>query len=65
MQVGAFIYLFLQKLTERRVLFFNHEVVPNYLRTKCEPAAEEKLHAYQTRANSIGPDPLQVLNMYL
>ncbi|KAK2167382.1 hypothetical protein LSH36_28g01043 [Paralvinella palmiformis] len=49
----------LEKLTERRVLFFNHEVVPNYLRTKCEPAAEEKLHTYLTRANSIGPDPLQ------
>jgi hypothetical protein len=33
----------LEKLTEGRVQCFNHEVVPDYLRTKPEPEVEDKV----------------------
>lgn len=36
------VILLLQNLTEHRVQSFSNEVVPNYLRTKPEPATEEK-----------------------
>merc|ERR1711934_903129 len=47
------------KFTERRIPFFNHEVVPNLLRTKLDPSIEErdlKIHEeafrkYQTVEN--------------
>lgn len=43
----------LEKLTEGRVLAFNHEVVPDYLRTKPEPEVEEKVTLLSVKASSI------------
>ncbi|XP_021344830.1 mediator of RNA polymerase II transcription subunit 8-B-like, partial [Mizuhopecten yessoensis] len=40
----------LEKLTERRVFAFNHEVVPDYLRTKPEPDVEKKIQESSVRA---------------
>ena len=39
---------------------FNHEVVPDYLRTKPEPDAEEKLSQLQTKVNNLPSDSNQV-----
>ena len=39
---------------------FNHEVVPDYLRTKPEPEVEEKMTQITSRANSSTTD-LQVM----
>uniref|UniRef100_A0A0B6ZSV2 Mediator of RNA polymerase II transcription subunit 8 n=1 Tax=Arion vulgaris TaxID=1028688 RepID=A0A0B6ZSV2_9EUPU len=49
----------LEKLTEGRVLAFNHEVVPDYLRTKPEPEVEEKVQVLSTKASSITPEVAQ------
>lgn len=43
----------LEKLTEGRVVMFNHEVVPDYLRTKPEPEVEEKTQQLTNKANQI------------
>ena len=57
----CFKLLFLQqKLTEGRVVMFNHEVVPDYLRTKPEPEVEEKSQQLTTKANQITQDLAQV-----
>ena len=57
----CFKFLFLQqKLTEGRVVMFNHEVVPDYLRTKPEPEVEEKSQQLTTKANQITQDLAQV-----
>jgi len=54
----------LEKLTEGRVLAFNHEVVPDYLRTKPEPEVEDKLTLLSVKASSITLDMAQKqLNM--
>ena len=47
-------------MTEGRVYAFNHEVVPDYLRTKPEPEVEEKMHTLATRAAAIPQDTFQV-----
>ena len=39
---------------------FNHEVVPDYLRTKPEPEVEEKSQQLTTKANQITQDLAQV-----
>ena len=58
-----FVYLLpftFQKLTEGRVVMFNHEVVPDYLRTKPEPEVEEKTQQLTTKASQITQDLAQV-----
>ena len=55
----------LAQLTEGRMPIFNHETVPNYLRTKLEPEAEERIVQQQEIAKSISPDNLRKqLNLF-
>ncbi|XP_014668481.1 PREDICTED: mediator of RNA polymerase II transcription subunit 8-like [Priapulus caudatus] len=49
----------LQKLTEERVPAFNHEVVPDYLRTKPEPDVEHRDKQLLARANQVAPENAQ------
>jgi len=49
----------LEKLTEGRVFAFNHEVVPDYLRTKPDSEAEEKMNQLSARASQTTPDNIQ------
>lgn len=49
----------LAKTTEGRVQAFNHEMVPDYLRTKPDPEIEAKENIIQTRASSISADQAQ------
>lgn len=46
----------LVRVTENRVQAFNHEVVPNYLRTKPEPEIEEKERHLYLKASNMNPD---------
>lgn len=46
----------LKKLTEGRVAMFNHEIAPNYLRTKLEPDAEEKTQQLANKAQQVTQD---------
>ena len=50
-----------QKLTEGRVMAFNHEVVPDYLRTKPDPEVDDKMMQFQNRASQMTPEMLQVV----
>ena len=47
-------------MTEGRVPAFNHEVVPNYLRTKAEPEVEERELQIKQKAATIAPEQAQV-----
>ena len=47
-------------MTERRVIAFNADVVPHYLRTKPEPEVEERLQPVLNRASSLTPEMAQV-----
>ncbi|KAL4237057.1 mediator of RNA polymerase II transcription subunit 8 [Mactra antiquata] len=49
----------LRKLTEGRLLFFNHEIAPNYLRTKLEPEVEEKTQQLVTKAQQTTQEQTQ------
>ncbi|XP_077981522.1 mediator of RNA polymerase II transcription subunit 8-like [Glandiceps talaboti] len=49
----------LEKMTEGRVPAFNHEVVPNYLRTKPEPDLDEKEHQLSSSASQLTPEMVQ------
>lgn len=49
----------LEKLTERRVFAFNHDVVPDYLRTKPEPDVEKKIQESNVKATINTPDVAQ------
>ena len=51
-----------QKMTEGRVLVFNHDVVPNYLRTKAEPDVEEKIQQLTTKTQLVSQDTIQVMS---
>lgn len=46
----------LAKLTEGRVQAFNHEMVPDYLRTKLEPEIEAIENKLLTKANQMNPE---------
>ncbi|XP_071954439.1 mediator of RNA polymerase II transcription subunit 8-like [Antedon mediterranea] len=49
----------LEKLTEGRVAVFNHDVVPNYLRTKPEPDVDAKNQQNKSIASQITPELAQ------
>ena len=40
---------------------FNHEVVPDYLRTKPDPEVDDKMMQFQNRASQTTPEMLQVV----
>ncbi|KAH3697727.1 mediator of RNA polymerase II transcription subunit 8-like [Dreissena polymorpha] len=46
----------LGKLTEGRVMMFNHEIPPTYLRTKPQPEVEEKTQQLVTKATCLAQD---------
>ncbi|XP_031634128.1 mediator of RNA polymerase II transcription subunit 8 [Contarinia nasturtii] len=43
-------------LTESRIAIFAHDLVPDYLRTKPEPAAEQRMLTHEQKANNMVPD---------
>ncbi|UYV72865.1 K02A2.6-like [Cordylochernes scorpioides] len=49
----------LAKLTENRVQAFNHEVVPDYLRTKPDPELETRENQVLLKASQTSPDTAQ------
>ncbi|KAL9950650.1 hypothetical protein ACROYT_G043179 [Oculina patagonica] len=49
----------IQKATDGRIQAFNHEVVPDYLRTKYDPEIEESEQKLETMATRIPPDQAQ------
>lgn len=49
----------LAKLTENRIQFFNHEVVPDYLRTKPDPEVEATELQINNKANQMSLDAAQ------
>lgn len=49
----------LAKLTENRIQFFNHEVVPDYLRTKPDPEVESTEQMVTTKASQMSLDAAQ------
>lgn len=49
----------IQKASDGRIQAFNHEVVPDYLRTKYDPEIEESEQKLETMAASIPPDQAQ------
>ncbi|XP_020631409.1 mediator of RNA polymerase II transcription subunit 8-like isoform X2 [Orbicella faveolata] len=53
----------IQKATDGRIQAFNHEVVPDYLRTKYDPEIEESEQKLETLAASIPPDQAQSLTV--
>ncbi|KAG0432099.1 hypothetical protein HPB47_021162 [Ixodes persulcatus] len=50
----------LAKLTENRIQFFNHEVVPDYLRTKPDPEIEAAELQVTSKASLLSLDTAQV-----
>lgn len=46
----------LARLTEGRVMSFNHEMVPNYLRTKQEPEIENMERSFSAKAGAMSAD---------
>ncbi|KAJ8305948.1 hypothetical protein KUTeg_016493 [Tegillarca granosa] len=49
----------LEKLTEGRVFAFNHEVVPDYLRTKPEPDVEDRIQSLTGKSPGLTPELAQ------
>ncbi|KAJ6637979.1 Mediator of RNA polymerase II transcription subunit 8 [Pseudolycoriella hygida] len=43
----------LMQLTEGRIAVFSHDMVPDYLRTKPEPTAEQRMLQHEQKANSL------------
>lgn len=46
----------LLQLTEGRVPVFSHDIVPDYLRTKPEPAAEQRMLQHEQKANNLSSE---------
>lgn len=46
----------LWQLTERRIGVFSHDMVPDYLRTKPDPAAEQRMLAHEQKANGLNAE---------
>ncbi|KAH8859332.1 Mediator of RNA polymerase II transcription subunit 8 [Schistosoma japonicum] len=51
----------LAKITEERLSLFNHDTVPQYLRTKLDPKVESECSSQATRAASIPSDQVNKL----
>ncbi|XP_074610720.1 mediator of RNA polymerase II transcription subunit 8-like isoform X2 [Acropora palmata] len=49
----------IQKASDGRIQAFNHEVVPDYLRTKFDPEIEESERKLETMATNIPPEQAQ------
>ena len=49
-----------QALTEGRVQSFNHDIVPNYLRTRPDTDVDTKYQQIQNRAMQLTPEQVQV-----
>ncbi|CAN8028678.1 unnamed protein product, partial [Ixodes persulcatus] len=56
---SPFVRRHLQKLTENRIQFFNHEVVPDYLRTKPDPEIEAAELQVTSKASLLSLDTAQ------
>lgn len=54
----------LAQLTEGRVTTFAHDLVPDYLRTKLEPLAEQKMLQLEHKAQNLQFDNAQVKIFY-
>lgn len=46
----------LWQLTEGRIPVFSHDLVPDYLRTKPDPAAEQRMLQYEQKANNLAAE---------
>ena len=46
----------LLQLTEGRIPVFSHDLVPDYLRTKPEPAAENRMTQHEQKAANLNAD---------
>lgn len=46
----------LWQLTEGRIPVFSHDLVPDYLRTKPDPAAETRMLQYEQKANNLAAE---------
>lgn len=55
----------LVSLTEGRVTSFAHDLVPDYLRTKPEPQAEQRMVQLTQKANTLNYDAAQVFYIFL
>lgn len=50
----------LMRMTEGRISTFAHDLVPDYLRTKPEPQAEQKMKALEVKAQTLSYDAAHV-----
>lgn len=50
----------LMRTTEGRIVTFSHDLVPDYLRTKPEPQAEQKMIQLEMKAQNLSFDATHV-----
>lgn len=55
----------LAQMTEHRVTTFAHDLVPDYLRTKLEPMAENKMLQLEHKAATLTYENAQVCCQYI